>query len=663
MNGKGSIKTDASLNCFFTKEIFMRVSHKIHDNWTFYNHDGSVQTVQIPHTWNDRDGQDGGNDYWRGTCVYEKKFSAPVYGPEQRVYLQFDGVNASAKVELNGQLVMTHDGGYSTFRADVTDLLKEENHLRVEVDNSVNDRVYPQKADFTFYGGIYRDVTLLVVNQYHFDLDCFGGPGLAVTPEVEGADGKVRIRTWKNTEQGTVSVTLYDAAGQAVAAGEGTDLQLKIENVHLWDGVKDPYLYTCKAVLMMDGAAVDEVSCRFGVRSFHVDPKKGFFLNGRAYPLHGVSRHQDWKGIGNALHKEHHDTDMTMIREIGANTVRLAHYQHDQYFYDLCDEYGMVVWAEIPYISEHMPNGRENTFSQMKELIIQNYNHPCIVTWGISNEITISTKDKKDMLDNHHVLNDLVHKMDPSRPTTLACYAVCGPFNKVAHITDLVSWNLYLGWYVPGLFLNDLWIDFFHWKYPDRPLGFSEYGCEAMPNLHSSHPRRGDHSEEYQAIYHEYLLKCFEKRPFMWANHVWNMFDFAADARDQGGEPGMNHKGLVTFDRKIKKDSFYLYKAYWSEEAFVHICGSRYVDRPEKITTVKVYSNCPEVTLYADGEEVGTKTGDKVFEFRVPLKKETKIRAVASGCCDEAVLKFSPSPNPSYSIRADKAGGGNWTHQ
>lgn len=641
----------------------MRVSHKIHDNWTFYNHDGSVQTVQIPHTWNDRDGQDGGNDYWRGTCVYEKKFSAPVYGPEQRVYLQFDGVNASAKVELNGQLVMTHDGGYSTFRADVTDLLKEENHLRVEADNSVNDRVYPQKADFTFYGGIYRDVTLLVVNQYHFDLDCFGGPGLAVTPEVEGADGKVRIRTWKNTEQGTVSVTLYDAAGQAVAAGEGTDLQLKIENVHLWDGVKDPYLYTCKAVLMMDGAAVDEVSCRFGVRSFHVDPKKGFFLNGRAYPLHGVSRHQDWKGIGNALHKEHHDTDMTMICEIGANTVRLAHYQHDQYFYDLCDEYGMVVWAEIPYISEHMPNGRENTFSQMKELIIQNYNHPCIVTWGISNEITISTKDKKDMLDNHHVLNDLVHKMDPSRPTTLACYAVCGPFNKVAHITDLVSWNLYLGWYVPGLFLNDLWIDFFHWKYPDRPLGFSEYGCEAMPNLHSSHPRRGDHSEEYQAIYHEYLLKCFEKRTFMWANHVWNMFDFAADARDQGGEPGMNHKGLVTFDRKIKKDSFYLYKAYWSEEAFVHICGSRYVDRPEKITTVKVYSNCPEVTLYADGEEVGTKTGDKVFEFRVPLKKETKIRAVASGCCDEAVLKFSPSPNPSYSIRADKAGGGNWTHQ
>ena len=413
--------------------------------------------------------------------------------------------------------------------------------------------------------------------------------------------------------------------------------------------------------MSVDGVAVDKVTVPFGVRSFRVDPQRGFFLNGRSYPLRGVCRHQDWKGIGNAISPEHHDTDMVLIREIGANTIRLAHYQHDQYFYDLCDRYGMIVWAEIPYISEHLPNGRENTISQMKELIVQNYNHPSIVTWGISNEITISTKDKKDMLDNHRVLNDLAHRMDPTRPTTLACYAVCGPFNKVAHITDLVSWNLYLGWYVPGLFLNDLWIDFFHWKYPDRPLGYSEYGCEAMPNLHSSHPRRGDHSEEYQAIYHEYLVKCFEKRPFMWATHVWNMFDFAADARNQGGEPGMNHKGLVTFDRKIKKDSFYLYKAWWSKEKFVHICGSRYVDRPEKITTVKVYSNCNKVTLFANGKKVAQLIGDKVFTFRVYLTDEVKLEAVSGDCRDEATLCFSPSPNPSYSIRADKAGGGNWT--
>jgi len=639
----------------------MRVEQLINENWTFIYHDGSRQSVNIPHTWNALDGQDGGDDYYRGTCTYEKTFSAPEYSADQRVYLEFQGVNASAQVTLNGQAVMTHDGGYSTFRADVTDFLQAENQLCVAVDNSVNDRVYPQKADFTFYGGIYRHVKLITVSKHHFDMDHFGGPGIAVTPTVAGKDGKVNVRTWHNAENGAVSIRLLDAQGSTVAAGEGTDADLLIEQVHLWDGLDDPYLYTCEAVLTVDGVAVDKVTAPFGVRSFHVDPQKGFFLNGRSYPLRGVCRHQDWKGIGNAITTEHHDADMALIREIGANTIRLAHYQHDQYFYDLCDRYGMVVWAEIPYISEHLPKGRENTISQMKELVVQNYNHPSIVTWGVSNEITISTKDKKDMLDNHRVLNDLVHQMDPTRLTTLACYAVCGPFNKVAHITDLVSWNLYLGWYVPGLFLNDLWIDFFHWKYPDRPLGYSEYGCEAMPNLHSSHPRRGDHSEEYQAIYHEYMVKCFEKRSFMWATHVWNMFDFAADARNQGGEPGMNHKGLVTFDRKIKKDSFYLYKAWWSKEEFVHICGSRYVDRPEKITTVKVYSNCDTVTLYADGKKIGTKTGSRIFTFRVPLGKQTKLKAVAENVSDEATLRFSPSPNPSYSIRADKAGGGNWT--
>ena len=491
------------------------------------------------------------------------------------VYLEFEGVNASADVTLNGQKVIHHDGGYSTFRADVTALLKDENTLEVVADNSRNDRVYPQKADFTFYGGIYRDAWLVVVSKDHFDMDYFDGPGFQVTPTVDGKDGKVRVQSWTNVKDPEVTVTLTDADGKTVASGKGTDVELVIPRVHLWDGVEDPYLYTATLQLVENGKPVDEVSCRFGVRSFRVDPKEGFFLNGRKYPLHGVSRHQDRRGIGNALTKEMHKEDMDLIREIGANTIRLAHYQHAQYFYDLCDEYGMIVWAEIPYISEHMPNGRENTISQMKELITQNYNHPSIVCWGVSNEITISTKDKADMLDNHRVLNDLCHEMDKTRPTTLACYAMCGPFNKVAHLTDLVSWNLYLGWYVPGLFLNDLWIDFFHLCYPNRCLGYSEYGCEAMPNLHSSKPHRGDHTEEYQAIYHEFMLKCFERHPYMWSSHVWNMFDFAADARDQGGEPGMNHKGLVTFDRKIKKDAFYAYKAYWSKEPFVHICGKR----------------------------------------------------------------------------------------
>ena len=640
----------------------MRKTTIINDNWLFRYHDGTETRLDLPHTWNAQDGQDGGNDYYRGTCVYEKTFPMPAFAPEERVYLQFDGVNASAKVTLNGVVVMTHDGGYSTFRRDITELMKPENHLVVEADNSVNDRVYPQKADFTFYGGIYRDVKLVTVNRHHFDLDYFGGPGIAVTPKVEGGNASVRVQTWHNAPEGRVCVRLLDHLGNAVAEGMGEDITLTIENAHLWDGIADPYLYTCEALLVVNGGDADRICANFGVRSFHVDPQKGFFLNGRSYPLRGVCRHQDWKGIGNALHKEHHDTDMAMIREIGANTIRLAHYQHDQYFYDLCDKYGFVVWAEIPYISEHMPNGRENTISQMTELIVQNYNHPSICVWGISNEITISTKDKKDMLDNHRVLNDLIHSMDPTRPTTLACYAVCGPFNPVAHkVSDIVSWNLYLGWYVPGMFLNDLWVDFFHWKYPNRCLGYSEYGCECMPNLHSAHPRRGDQSEEYQCKYNEYMLKFFEKRPFMWATHLWNMFDFAADARNQGGEPGMNHKGLVTFDRKIKKDSFYVYKAWWSDEPFVHICGKRFVDRVETITEVKVYSNQDTVTLYANGKEVGTQTGSRVFTFRVQNLGEMKLEAVSGALRDTAVIRHVTKPNMSYKLPKDGGNGGNWT--
>ena len=638
----------------------MREITKIMKGWEFTGPDGTTTMVDLPHTWNARDGQDGGNDYWRGTCIYRTRFAAPQFNTaSQQVWIQFDGVNASAHVVLNGSPVCNHDGGYSTFRANITELLRDENELTVEVDNSKNDRVYPQKADFTFYGGIYRDVSLMVVSKNHFTLDYFGGPGIRITPTVQGADASVQVTTWHDGE-GEVSIELQDAAGNTVATGKGPDITLTIFNAHLWNGVKDPYLYSCKARLVVNGTVEDETTTRFGVRSFKVDPKKGFFLNGKSYPLHGVSRHQDRKGLGNAITREMHDEDMALIKEIGANTIRLAHYQHDQYFYDLCDEVGMVVWAEIPYISEHMPNGRENTISQMKELIIQNYNHPCIVCWGVSNEITISTKDKKDMLDNHRQLNDLCHEMDKTRLTTLACYAMCGPFNRSAHITDMVSWNLYLGWYVPGFILNDLWMGFFHLCFPNRPFGYSEYGAEGMPNLHSTHPHRGDHTEEYQAKYHEYMLRCFKRHPWMWATHVWNMFDFAADARDQGGEPGMNHKGLVTFDRKTKKDSFYLYKAWWSDEAFVHICSKRFVERTGSTATVKVYSNQSTVALYVNGNKVGEQTGEHVFTFKVPLNGELHIQAVAGDRTDESVIHHVDTPNPEYKLHKTKSKSANW---
>ena len=421
--------------------------------------------------------------------------------------------------------------------------------------------------------------------------------------------------------------------GQDLIKPDGTKLFIMGTNLGNW---LNPEGYMFKFNKTNSGRFINEMFCQLVGPDFTADFWKAFKDN-------YVTRE-----------------DIRFIKEQGANTIRLAHYQHDQYFYDLCDEVGMVVWAEIPYISEHMPNGRENTISQMKELIIQNYNHPCIVCWGVSNEITISTKDKKDMLDNHRQLNDLCHEMDKTRLTTLACYAMCGPFNRSAHITDMVSWNLYLGWYVPGFILNDLWMGFFHLCFPNRPFGYSEYGAEGMPNLHSTHPHRGDHTEEYQAKYHEYILRCFKRHPWMWATHVWNMFDFAADARDQGGEPGMNHKGLVTFDRKTKKDSFYLYKAWWSDEAFVHICSKRFVERTGSTATVKVYSNQSTVALYVNGNKVGEQTGEHVFTFKVPLNGELHIQAVAGDRTDESVIRHVDTPNPEYKLHKTKSKSANW---
>ncbi len=689
------------------KEKFMRKIINLNEKWHFYIKDRYDEFLDIPHTWNAFDGQDGGNDYLRTIGAYEKEFETPDFDQnKERVYIQFDGVNSECDVYINDEKVMRHEGGYSTFRTDITEELKapgEMNALRVLVDNRPNRRVYPQKADFTFYGGIYRDVELMVVNKRHFELDYFGSDGMRVTAKpVNGyRDGEITVETWTD-EEAVIEVLIQDHPGNVIfrkkntentegngdnagdfredsaeikteeSTGDGrsiihTSFSFTLKDIHLWNGRKDPYLYKAVVRLISGEHVLDEVSESFGIRDFSYDSRKGFYLNGKSYPLHGVSRHQDRKDHGNAITREMHREDMDLICEMGANTIRLAHYQHSQYFYDLCDSRGMIVWAEIPYISEHMPSGRENTISQMKELIVQNYHHPSIVCWGVSNEITISTKDRKDMLENHRILNDLCHEMDKTRFTTLACYAVCGPFNRVAHITDTVSWNLYLGWYVPGLFLNDLWMRFFHFVFPKRCLGYSEYGCEGMPNLHSEKPRRGDHTEEYQALYHEYMLRCFERNPYLWATHVWNMFDFAADARNQGGEPGMNHKGLVSFDRKIKKDSFYLYKAWWSSEPFIHITSKRFMDRTGKRLKLKVYTNLKEVTVFRDGEKMGKKKGRHVFIFDLPLDTEYgkthEYRVMSGDYSDSAVFRRVKNDNPEYRLSDLGDKGANWTEQ
>ena len=609
--------------------------------------------VNVPHSWNAIDGQDGDNDYFRGTGYYAKTLNKMSLPEADRYYLEINGANSSADVYMNGKKLAHHDGGYSTWRVDVTEELGVNSLLVIAVDNSPNEIVYPQMADFTFYGGLYRNVNLICVKESHFDLDYYGAPGIKITPAVDGNKAEVEVEVFvTNGKLGqTIRYTLCDAEGNTVASCEAADtkVNLTIENVHLWNGRKDPYLYTAKAELVQDGEILDNVSARFGCRTFRIDPNNGFILNGEEYPLRGVSRHQDRWGVGNALLPEHHAEDIDLIMEVGATTIRLAHYQHDQYFYDLCDEKGLVIWAEIPYISKHMPTGRDNTISQMKELISQNYNHASIVVWGLSNEISIGGSDE-DLLDNHRVLNELCHEMDKTRLTTIAAVSMCKMDDPYLQIPDVVSYNHYFGWYGGDTDMNGPWFDKFHAMHPNIPIGCSEYGCEAL-NWHTSDPRQGDYTEEYQAYYHEELIKQFFTRKYMWATHVWNMFDFGADARNEGGENGQNHKGLVTMDRKYKKDSFYAYKAWLSDEPFVHLCGKRYVDRVEDTTKVTVYSNQKTVELFANGVSLGVKeAADHFFYFEVPNVGETKLVAVSGDLKDESVIRKVAEFNEAYRL-------------
>ena len=642
----------------------MRTTWNINRNWAFIKNLTCVpqsvpqdaERIDLPHSWNALDGQDGGADYFRGKCCYLKRIEEELPAAD-RYYLEIRGANSSADVYLDGEKLAHHDGGYSTWRVDITE--NPHGLIGVLVDNAPNDRVYPQVADFTFYGGLYRDVNLVCVSESHFDLDHFGGIGLKVTPVMDGDDAKVAVETFvTNRKEGQyIRYSVLNAEEKVIGSRDtgANRLNFRIKNAHRWHGRRDPYLYSVVAELVEDGIVIDHVSTRFGCRSFEVDPERGFILNGEEYPLRGVSRHQDRLGIGNALLPEHHREDMDLICEVGATTIRLAHYQHDQYFYDLCDERGMVIWAEIPYISNHMPAGRENTIQQMKELIIQNYNHPSIVVWGLSNEITMNGAGDKDLLENHYILNNLVHKLDKTRLTTMAVLSMCSMDEDYVHIPDTVSYNHYFGWYGGDTSMNGPWFDKFHEKYPDMPIGCSEYGCEAL-NWHTSNPRQGDYTEEYQACYHEELIRQLFSRKYLWATHVWNMFDFGADARAEGGENGQNHKGLITFDRKYKKDAFYAYKAWLSTEPFVHLCGKRYIDRVEAVTKVTVYSNLPEVELFVNGESIGKQAAeDHFFYFSVPNVGESTLVAVAGEYRDESLIRKVDTFNEEYRLKEQGA--------
>ena len=633
----------------------------LNEGWKFYKTDRELkeenvtENVNLPHTWNAVDGQDGGNDYYRGTCFYKKNIVVDQIQNNECFYLEFKGVAMNAEVFLNGESIGTHEGGYSTFRFDVTNKIKAGvNQLMVSADNGQN-ATYPQNADFTFYGGIYRDVNFLRLPATHFDLDYYGASGIKVTPivtDLESKTGQVTVEAWIIGTAKEITFNIADSDGNVlyeeksnVVDGKATAV-FDMTDVHLWDGLVDPYLYMASAILKNG----EYQKARFGLRKMHVDPKEGFFLNGRLYPLRGVSRHQDRWAVGNALKSEMHVEDMELIKEMGSNSVRLAHYQHDQQFYDLCDENGIIVWAEIPYITMHVPAGRENTISQMTELIAQCYNHACIFCWGLSNEISVASTMDEDLFENHRILNELCHEMDKTRPTTMANAFMLETSSKLLEIPDMNTYNLYFGWYMGELTENEEFFDKYHREYPERCIGFSEYGADTNIKFHSIKPDRGDYTEEYQCLYHEHILDILESRPWIWCSYVWNMFDFAADGRDEGGAHGLNQKGLVTFDRKTKKDAFYLYKAWWSTEKFVYITGRRYVNRAEEVTHIKVYSNEEKVALYIDGNLLQEKTGKRIFEFDVPISKEHIVEARTDEAVDTITIKKVDKPDESYSF-------------
>ena len=628
----------------------------------------TLAVVALPHTWNAFDGQDGGNDYWRGIGTYEIDLPNPTEGKKQ--YIEFQGANHVATVYCNGRELGTHKGGFSTFRYDLTPAMKKEgNVLTVVVSNAVSD-IYPQTADFTFYGGLYRDVNFIEVNAAHFDLLKHGTDAVFVTPH---CSGKTRVDLFPvNAEGCTVTVELKDAEGNVVGtsgteASEHAHIIIDVKEPHLWQGMEDPYCYTAAASIVKDGEVVDTVTVTYGYRSFRVDAATGFYLNGKNVPLHGVSRHQDRLDKGWAISKADHKEDIALIKEVGANTIRLAHYQHDQYFYNLCDHTGFALWAEIPFISKFIPSQEayENTLSQMTELVAQNYNHPSIFFWGISNEILIGA-DNEPLRKNLRDLAKLAKSMDPSRLTTLAQVSGTPMDSEHNYITDVVSYNHYFGWYGGDVAQNGPWFDAYHKLNPDIPLGVSEYGVENIVKWHSATPMNHDYTEEYANYYHHEMLKTFAKRPYLWSTHVWNMFDFAADARNEGGIQGRNDKGLVTYDRALKKDAFFIYKAYWTTEPMVYVAGRRWVDRAPEERNITVYTNCEKVTLIVNGAEVETKAAqDHCVVFESVALKDGENTVTAKGCCgceDTITLNGVAEHNPEYTLPdiAAAMAVGNW---
>lgn len=597
--------------------------------------------VTLPHTWY----ADG--DYYQGDAVYQKAFTlTPQAG--QKIFARFNAVDKVCEVYLNGKHIGGHKGGYTRFAVELTGALQPgENLLTVFVNNESGQTVSPLMGDFATFGGIYRDAELVTVGANHFDLLYYGTDGVLFRTAVN-ADGAGTLTAEAHVcGAGAVQITLADAEGRIVAQGGQS---LTIPAPQLWNGKDAPYLYTAAATLTVDGAEADAVRLPVGFRSVAVDADKGFFLNGLHLKLRGVAKHQDTAGVYCAAGPEHWAQDIALIEEIGANAVRLSHYPHPQAVYDLCDQKGFVVWAEIPMLMLNETDAlMENAKQQLTEMILQNLHHPCICFWGVQNEVGLMG-EKPFMAGKVRELRDHAHTLDKSRPTTSANCSAVEIDSGLNRITDVTAYNIYYGWYYGVMADHAKFLDDFHAAHPAMPLGISEYGVDTNIAYHSGAPRVNDYTEEYQALYHETVYPYMAQRDFVWGSFVWNMFEFVSPIRTAANIRFRNLKGLVTHDRTTRKDAFYYYKAVWSDVPFVHIAQKRYANRAAEAMTVKVYTNQPQVTLTAAG---GTYTapvqnGSAVFE-NIPLAMgENAVKAAAGGCADSAVFTRVETPDASY---------------
>ena len=636
----------------------------LNNDWNFrFSHQvqkGTEVRVDLPHTWNAQDALSGKIDYKRGIGNYEKNLFIRPEWKGKRLFIRFEGVNNIADVFINRRHIGEHRGGYGAFIFEITGKVEygKENSILVRVNNGEQLDIMPLVGDFNFYGGIYRDVHLLITDETCISPLDYASPGVRLIQDsVSHRYAKVRaIVDLSNGSSGNqeveLNVRLLD--GQRVVK-EGTknvnlsgnevmqqELTFEIDQPHLWNGRQDPFLYQAEVTLFRNGQMVDRVTQPLGLRFYRIDPDKGFFLNGKHLPLQGVCRHQDRSEVGNALRPQHHEEDVALMLEMGVNAVRLAHYPQATYFYDLMDNNGIIVWAEIPFVGPggyndkgfvDLPAFRANGKEQLKELIRQHYNHPSICVWGLFNELTELGDNPVEYIKE---LNVLAHQEDTTRPTTSASNQM-GDLN---FITDAIAWNRYDGWY--GGTPADLgkWLDRMHKDHPEICIAISEYGAGAsiyhqQDSLVKTVPTSWWHPENWQTYYHIENWKTISSRPYVWGSFVWNMFDFGAAHRTEGDRPGINDKGLVTFDRKVRKDAFYFYKANWNrEEPMLYLTGKRNTVRTQRLQTITAFTNLSGAELFVNGKSYGKAIPDSyaILEWKnVELEPgENEIKVVST---------------------------------